>query len=243
MFIFSKHKHARGGVGSGMSLGGGGMGGGGMCFDASMMVWAKNETQPDKDAVLIMAKDVEEGDLVKTTDLTTHASNENGLVWTRATDVDIFWGNWKAYHLVFASGHRVKVTSPHVMIIWKNGISYLLRADQVQLGDQMKIGKEITCVTEVFIYRMKSKVSIETEDGTIQVNDVLATGFCDNNPEITEKILQAQQMLQEYKRHHFGKYIDNQCMDTIAWMNTYLYNNGNNVYLQLLERMDDSNIL
>ena len=45
------------------------MGGGGMCFDASMKVWAKNETQQNKEAKLIMAKDVEEGDLVSTVGL------------------------------------------------------------------------------------------------------------------------------------------------------------------------------
>lgn len=243
IFLFSKHKHARGGVGSGMSLGGGGMGGGGMCFDASMTVWAKNETQPDQDAVMIMAKDVEEGDLVKTIDLANPDQNLNEFIWTRATDVDIFWGNWEAYHFVFASGHDIKVTSPHVMIVSNNGVLYLKRADQVQIGDQMKVGNEMTRVTEVFKYRMKTKVSIETEDGTIQVNDVLATGVCDDNHEITFRISKAQEMLQDYKRSHFGEHIDNQCMDTIDWMNAYLKNNGNNDYLQLLGRMEASDIL
>ena len=244
LFLFSKHQHAKnGGVGSGMSLGGGGMGGGGMCFDASMKVWAKNETQQNKEAKLIMAKDVEEGDLVSTIDLSNQNLAYDDFTWTRATDVDIFWGKWKAYRFIFANTHTITVTSPHIMILWLKGNWYSVPANQVQIGDQMRVGKEITHVTEVLPYIINAKVAIETEDGTIIVNNVLTSGLCDHNPKSSSMSLKANNLLNEYKLLHFGEFGKDQCMDTVAWKNTYLKNNGQNVYHEMLQRYDKSNLL
>ena len=239
LFLFSKHQHARnGGVGSGMSLGGGGMGGGGMCFDATMTIWAKNETEHDKDAKLIMAKDVEEGDLVKTVDFASLRISDSDFTWTRATDVDIFWGKWQAYNFVFENGHHIRVTKPHVMIIWRSGQWYFVRADQVQMGDQMKVDQEMVHVIEVFTNIIKAKVAIETEDGTIQVNNVLTSGFCDDTPQASSLTLKAWHLLHKYKQLHFGDITNNACMDNVSWKNMYLKNNGQHFYREMLNRMD-----
>ena len=210
----------------GGSRGGGGGGKGGGCFDATVTVWAKNESQSDLKARRIMAKDLEEGDLVGTMDLNTSKNKARGFQWTRATDVDIFWGDWKAHLFEFASGHQLKVTSPHLMIIWNDRMWYFVRADEVQVGDVMKVRGEMTQVTRVENYVIKAKVAIETEDGTIEANEVLASGLCDNNPEAIAKVINAEQMLKEYKQGHFGEDFQTKCMDSVAWKDNYLANNG-----------------
>ena len=116
-----------------------------------------------------------------------------GLIWTRATDVDLFWGSWKGHNIIFLGGQNIKVTSPHLMITWKDGQSYIIRADQVHVGDKMKVGNILMSVEKIENYVIKSKVAVETEDGTIRVNDVLASGVCDHNPQAVETIVHTDQ--------------------------------------------------
>ena len=73
---------------------------------------------------------------------------------------------------------------------------------------------------------IKSKVAVETEDGTIQANQVLASGICDDNPQAIGRVLDAKKMLNDYKLEHFGEDYSNTCMDTVAWKDAYLSNNG-----------------
>lgn len=209
------------------SYGGGSRGGGGWgCFDATMTVLAKNESQPDALAKQIMIKDLEEGDLVATSSLETSKDIVQELVWTRATDVDIFWGSWNAHLFEFEDGMQIKVTSPHLMILWRHGASYFVRADAVQVGDVMKVYGNLKPVIKVKNFVIKSKVAVETEDGTIQANQILASGLCDDNPQAFERVVEARKMLNEYKLSHFGEDYSHMCMDTVAWKDSYLMNNG-----------------
>ena len=209
------------------SYGGGSRGGGGWgCFDASVTVIAKNESQPDSMAKQIMIKDLEEGDLVATASLQTSKDKLQELIWTRATDVDIFWGSWNAHSFEFGDGNQIKVTSPHIMILWKKGVSYFVRADAVQVGDVMKVGHIFQPITKVMNFVIKAKVAVETEDGTIQANQVLASGLCDDNPLATNSLINAEKMLKEYKSAHFGENYFHKCMDSVAWKESYLNNNG-----------------
>ena len=207
------------------SGGGGSWSRGGGCFDSSMIVLAKNESEPDSKAKKIMIKDLEEGDLVQTLDLNLESQNPKNLRWTRATDVDIFWGSWKAHQLLFESGYDITVTSPHLMVIWKKNIGYLVRADNIQIGDEMIVDGQKTKVVKNKSYFISSKVAVETEDGTITVNNVLASGLCDYNPETLEKVVEAEQFLQKYKLEHFGEDHFSNCMDVVAWKNKFLLNN------------------
>ena len=212
-----------GGRGRGGGRGGGGRGG---CFDDTTIVWTKNETQLDEYAKQVMAKNVEEGDLVATIDLSLQPNERDTFMWTRATDVTISNGSWKAHSFIFNNGHHLTVTSPHLMIIWKDGIAYFKRADQIEVGDKMKVGKLMTRVTRIKNHMIASKVAIETEDGTIQVNGVLASGLCDNNPEVINRVANVGSIVKKYKSSHFGVDYNTMCMDSFAWKNAYMVNNG-----------------
>ena len=214
---------------SGGSRGGGSRGGGGrggFCFEENTMVWSKNESQADADAKKIPIKSLQEGSLVRTMTLIHPSENdEEKVVWTRATDVTVYSGNWTVHKFTFATGHQLTVTSPHIMIIWPNKQPYFVRADQVKIGDMMKVAKTIDPVTKIRTYMVGSKVSVETEDGTIQGNDVLASGFCEDNPDMLDRAMKASGILKIYKDQHFGHCYNTMCMDSIAWNNTYMINN------------------
>ena len=214
--------------GRGNSLSRGGTsGGGGGCFDASTStVWAKNESESDEYAREILIKDLEEGDLVSTSAIQSSGNMGKSRIWTRATDVDLLWGSWKGHNIIFSDGHNIKVTSPHLMIIWNDGISYFVRADQVQIGDIMTVENKFMSVTKIENYFIKSKVAVETEDGTINVDNVLASGICDNNPEVVRNVVKTHKMVKTYKEYHFGSMFDMSCMDTVAWKSRYFENNG-----------------
>ena len=214
-------------IGRGNPIGRGGTSGGGGCFDASSTtVLAKNESESDKNAKEILIKDLEEGDLVSTVDLESSGIIAKSISWTRATDVDIFWGSWKGHNIIFSNGHNIKVTSPHLMIIWKDGISYFKRADHVRIGDVMKVRDILMHVEKIDSYTIKSKVAVETEDGTIVVNDVLASGLCDDNPEAIENVMKTTNLLTKYKKTHFGQKYETTCMDTHSWKSKYFEING-----------------
>ena len=216
--------------GSGRSRGGGGRGGGGGgrggCFDPNTIVWAKNETQPDQCAKEVMVKDLVEGDLVDTVDLNKYTNEPYTSTWTRIIDVTLSTGNWNSHSFVLSSGHRLIVTSPHLMVIWKDGVSYFVRADQVQVGDVMKVGEILTQVTVIKAHLMSIKVGIETEDGTIKANGVLASGLCDDNSELFERVINAGKVVKNYKSFHFGDAYNTMCMDTYSWKRAYMINNG-----------------
>ena len=201
----------------------GGFGSG--CFADSTIIWTKNETQSDAYAKEVMVKDLKEGSLVGTLDLSLLRDGKNKFMWTRATDVTLSRGNWRAHSFVFSNGHHLTVTSPHLMIIWKNGISYFVRADNVQVFDKMIVDEIETHITEIRNRIITTKVAIETEDGTVQANRVLASGICEDNPELLSNIVQYDSVIKSYKSSHFGEEYYDMCMDNVAWKNAYRINN------------------
>ena len=215
-------KYFGGGCGDHCS-GGGGFGG---CFDDTTFVWTKNETQSDEYATKVLVTNLIEGNLVGTININSKSDEANKFMWSRATDVTIFTGSYKAHSLEFSSGHHLTVTSPHLMIIWKYKIPYFVRADEVQVGDDMKIGEAITHVTKIINHTIRTKVSIETEDGTIEANGVLASGLCDYNPEVFKKVVRSEPIVKNYKSFHFGEEYNNMCLDRVSWRNSYMINNG-----------------
>jgi hypothetical protein len=214
----------RGGGRSGGSRGGGGGRGG--CFDDTTTVWTKNETQSDEYATQVLVTNLIEGNLVGTININSNPNEANQFMWSRATDVTIFIGSYKAHSFEFSSSHHLTVTSAHLMIIWNDRIPYFVRADDVQVGDDMKIEQATSHVTKILNHTTRTKVSIETEDGTIQANGVLASGLCDHNPEVFEKVVKYEPIVKNYKLFHFGEEYNNMCMDSVSWRKSYMINNG-----------------
>lgn len=216
-----------GGAYYGGSRGGGGWGGGGRggCFSEFTSVWTKNETQSDKYAELVMLRNLKEGDLVGTLDLSLSDDQEYKFTWTRATDVTVSSGKWRGHTFVFGNGHNVIVTSPHLMVVRRKGELYFLRADNVQIGDEMIVKKSFAQIIAIRIHMIYKKVAVETEDGTIQANGVLASGLCDQNPDVVNRIVKYDTHIKNYISNHFGNEYQYKCMDKVAWRKNYLINN------------------
>ena len=220
----------RGGTSGGSYYGGsrlGGRGGGrGGCFSETSLVWTKNESQSDNFAQLVKVTNIAEGNLVGTLDISTKDDYKYEFSWTRATDVTIQEGDWKAHTFVFDNRNKLTVTSPHLMIIKRNGMMYFLRADNIQIGDEMIVNKEAVQILDIKVQRIKKKVAVETEDGTIQVNGVFASGLCDYNPDVVNRIVKFETYIKKYKSNHFGYEYRYKCMEREAWKKNYLINNA-----------------
>ena len=74
-------------------------------------------------------------------------------------------------------------------------------------------------------HQIKRKVAIETEDGTLQVNGVWTSGFCDDNVEAKNRIAEYKPVIEDYKFRHFGEEYNSICMDKVAWEIAYHRNN------------------
>ena len=196
------------------------------CFSDTTMVWTKNDTSSDVTANQVFAMNLKEGDLVGTLDASSSKTQNYKFMWTRATDVTIYEGNWTAHSFAFQNGQHLTVTSPHLMIIVQSEKSYFIRADQVQVGDLMLVNKKLVKVTSTQNHFIERKVAIETEDGTIQVNGVWASGFCDNNVDTLNRVVKYQTIVDDYKIRHFGEDYNSMCMDEVAWKISYLRNNA-----------------
>ena len=217
----------RGGWGGGAGRGGGGGGGGGWgCFSENSLIWTKNETTPDTQAEQIKVKHLNEGSLVGTIYSPIKIKGSYEFTWTRATDVTVSRGNWTAHTFTFDNAGQLTVTSPHLMIIRKNDISYFIRADEVNIGDLMLVKGHDVPITKIKNHMIETKVSIETEDGTVKVNDVLVSGICEYNPEVVNRVMKRHVIIDRYIQDHFGKDYSNMCMDDIAWKKRYMVNNG-----------------
>ena len=175
---------------------------------------------------------MKEGDLVGTSNLNRKLSTPNEFKWTRATSVAITKdGNWTAHSFVFTKDLHLTVTSPHIMIIWKDDKSYMVRADNVQVGDMMVVNENVSEVQSIKTYMITTKVNVETEDGTINANGILVSGFCDTNPELLTKTAPATTTIEEYTASHFNETYNSACMDVNSygqwydiWMIKYGYN-------------------
>jgi len=199
------------------------------CFDETTTVWTKSETQSDEDARNVLITMLKEGDLVGTSNLNRKLIQPNGFQWTRATSVDIVKnGNWTAHSFLFTNDSNLTVTSPHIMIVWNDDKSYMVRADQVKVGDAMIVDESIHEVQSIKTYIIDTKVNVETEDGTIKANGVLASGFCDVNPGLLVMTPTAEKQIEDYTKSHFKENIDT-CMDVNSygsWYNLWMDNLG-----------------
>ena len=197
----------------------------GNCFSYSTIVWTKNESSSDMTALQVMAIDLKEGDLVETFDVSSSWQLKTQFMWTRVTDVSIYHGNWMAHTFEFSKRLNVTVTSPHLMIILKKEKFYFIRADHVEINDTMLVNKRLIKVIGIKNHLIKRKVAIETEDGTLQANGVWASGFCDDNVEVNNRIAEYNSVIEDYKFRHFGKEYNSMCMDKVAWKIAYHRNN------------------
>ena len=195
------------------------------CFSDSTIVWTKNETSSDTTARKVMAINVIEGDLVRTLDTSSSRYQDYKSMWTRATDVSVYLGNWTAHTFFFPNNNYLTVTSPHLMIVFKKENFYFIRADQVQIGDTMLVDKKLVEVASVTNHLIERKVAIETEDGTLQVNGIWASGFCEDNADLENRIAEYHAVVDDYKVRHFGKDYYNMCMDENTWKIAYMRNN------------------
>ena len=64
------------------------------------------------------------------------------------------------YTLFLRKSNNIKVTSPHLMIIWKTGTSYFKRTDHVQIGDVMKVRDILMYVTNIERYTIRLTLRI-----------------------------------------------------------------------------------
>ena len=172
-----------------------------------------------------MVKDVTEGNLVGTLDISWQPNENQKFMWTRATDVTVYDGKWMAHTFIFGNGYHVTVTSPHLMIIKNNGEFYFLRADDIRIGDEMVVDGTEAKVKKIQNSWINSKVAIETEEGTIQVNGVLTSGLCDENPDLVDRMMWSESLVEDYKTNHFGEGFNDMCMDTLSWKKAHEINN------------------
>ena len=210
----------------GGSSSGKGKGSSGGCFSANTMIWTKNESTPDTYASKVMVKDVIEGHLVGTLDTSIQNAGHYRFMWTRATDVTIYHEVCKAHSFYFSSGHHVTVTSPHLMMVLKDGKFYFLRADNVEIGDKMMVNGIESKVTNIQTFNMNMKVAIETEDATIETNGVLASGLCEDNPDVVDRMVVSNALVRDYKMSHFGESSNEMCMAYETWKKAYNLNNN-----------------
>ena len=198
----------------------------GRCFDENTVVWSKNETQSDENAKQVLIGNLQEGDLVRTLSLKNSADEPRMFTWTRATDVTVYkGGNYIAHTFLFENDHQLTVTSPHIMIVWKDGKPYFIRADQVKPGDEMIVDEHLNQIKSIVNKVVDKKVNDETEDGTIEANGVLTSGFCDHNPGLVNMVAKAEETIETYKISHFGSSYNSICMDVTAWRSAYMANN------------------
>ena len=196
------------------------------CFSKDSVVWTKNETQSNAYAQKVTVDEVIEGSLVRNLDLTLKQKGEYKFSWTRVTDVTVSDGSWSAHSFAFSDGSHITVTSPHLMVTTKDGAFYFVRAENVQIGDVMILNGRETKVEVMKNLIIEGKVAIETEDATIQANDVLVSGLCDYNPDEMVRTTKFEIYVAKYTLNHFGKDYSEMCMDTVAWENVFRINNG-----------------
>ena len=96
----------------------------------------------------------------------------------------------------------------------------------VKIGDTMLVGNKEVNVTNIKNVKLSTKVSAETEDGTISVNDVFVSGLCDYNPEARNRIVKFRVMIDKYIQNHFGKEYHKMCLDDVSWKKRFMINNG-----------------
>ena len=160
-----------------------------------------------------MVKDVIERHLVGTLDTSVKNAGHYKFIWTRATDVTIYHKICKSHNFSFSSDRHITVTSPHLMMVMKDGKLYSIRADNVEIGDKMMMNEIEAKVTNIQTFKMNMKVSIETEDATFEKNGVLASRLCEDNPDVVDRTVVSNALETDNKIGHFGE-VPTKC----AWL-------------------------
>ena len=118
------------------------------------------------------------------------------------------------------------IISPfQVTVVLKDGKFYFLRADNVEIGDKMMANGMEAKVISIQSFKMNMKVSIETEDATIETNGVLVTGLFEDNPDVVDRMVVSNALVTDYKRSHFGESSIEICMAYKTWKKAYVLNN------------------
>ena len=67
-----------------------------------------------------------------------------------------------------------------------------------------KLNEHLNQIKSIVNKVVDKKVNVETEDGTIEANGVLTSGFCDHNPGLVNMVAKAEETIETYKISHFG---------------------------------------
>ena len=145
-----------------------------LCFD--------EDTQVIKDdGKSVAVKDITEGDRILAT---KDASNPHDKFYDEVINATLVHGSFVAHKLVFSNGKSITVTSPHLMMILKDGIMQMVAAKDVQVHDIMCFDSGLfSAVTETLETLLPRKMNIATKSGLFFANDLLTTGMCENIPE------------------------------------------------------------
>lgn len=201
--------------------------GDGFCFDASIETWVTEETSLDEDAKQIMAKDIKENDLVRTIDLLGTNTTSSIFIWTRANNMDVFWGDWKTHSLSFKTGDRFKIRSPYLMMIlkkgsWKEqGVWCVLRADNIKAVDEMKIGIMISRVSEIHHKNESDPVNIKTEHCSMDLNNIFAYRYCDSSHTTRRLVSSANNALKAHKSSKCKDHYNKASTNFVPWIQSY----------------------
>ena len=101
-------------------------------------------------------------------------------------------GQRRAYSFTFCNGSQLTVTPSQLMVIWMDEMPYFARVDQVKVGSIMRSGKIMVRVTNINRRLIDTAVGIETDDGTVQINGVLASSFCDYRPRVVGRTVRSK---------------------------------------------------
>jgi len=161
-----------------------------LCYD--------EETEVEKEGgETVSVKDLLEGDKIL-------SQRDGKKFYDKVTNVTTIEGKVTAHKLEFSNGKSITVTSPHLMMIWKENEMQSIAAMNVQVHDvmQMENGQysKVTRITNTVLDR---KVNVNTQEGLMYANGIFTTGMCENIP--TTNATPASQVQMQYMaaKHDF----------------------------------------
>ena len=158
-----------------------------MCFDKETNVKKRN------------GEIVRVSDLAVNDEIMTSESNEDSF--TAVTNVTVVHGSFDAHKFIMEDGKTITVTSPHLMLVHKDGELKPMVAKDVQLHDIMSMeGGKMSKIVEVENLQIATKVNVETRAGTLFANGIFVTGMCGEMPALEGK--NANDLLMEFKANH-----------------------------------------
>jgi hypothetical protein len=138
-------------------------------------------------------------DLAVGDDIMTSESNEDSF--TMVTNVTVVHGSFDAHKFIMEDGKMITVTSPHLMLVHKDGELKPMVARDVQLHDIMSMeGGKMSKIVQVENLQIATKVMVETRAGTLYADGIFVTGMCGEVPPLEGK--NANDLLMEFKANH-----------------------------------------